>query len=264
LAYGSNVEWSQTLTRRGTLSAGYNRQLNDFSSDATIGDLSSTTAWGRFSYSIGRGLAARIGYGYQEARYPGVEDGDYRGATFDAGVDFNRALSFSRRTTLTFATGTSANRYQDVTYYRILGNARLSREFGRTWNAALAYDRTVEMQPAYSRPVLGDAATLGVSGFINRRLQFNSTAGAFFGNVGFTGSGNAFDTYTGSAGITLAFTRSIGVNASYTYYSYQFEEGAVPTWFVGMPLQTNRHSVQANLVVWAPFFYRAREADATR
>lgn len=266
VSYTSNAEWSQRLTQRATLTFFYSRELSDFSEGATTGDFSNSLAAGRFSYSIGRGLSARIGYGYQDARYGGTENGDFTGSTFDAGIDFNRALSISRRTTLTFATGSSANNYRNVTYFRFLGNARLIREIGRTWSAALAYDRTVELQPAYPEPVLGDAATLAVSGLINRRLQFTSSARALIGNVGFGGGGlgKGFETYTGSVGVTVGFTRNIGLNTSYTYYSYSFEEGALPPGLIGLPLQTNRHGVQANLVIWAPLFYRARKPDATR
>ena len=264
VSYGSNVEWSQTLTRRATLSFGLYRHLSDFGEQAEVGDFLTTTASGRFLYGIGRGLGARIGYGYHEATYSNGEGSNYSGSTLDAGLDFNRALSLSRRTTLTFATGSTASHYEDVTYYRFLGNARLNREFGRSWNAALAYDRTVELQPAYPEPVLGDAATFGVSGLLNRRTQFTSSIGAFFGSVGFAGAGNGFETYTAGAGVTIGITRYIGLNATYAYYKYRYDEGAVPPWLEGLPSQTDRHSIQANLVVWTPLIYRARKADATR
>ena len=278
VSYLSRLEWSQTLSRRATLSFSYTRNLNDFHQSGLLtpapdaessqvprvygGNFSTRTALGRFSYSLGRGLSARLGYGYEEASYPNAAN--FRGNTIDAGVDFNRALSFSRRTTLTFATGSSANKYQGVTYFRFLGNARLVREIGRTWNAALAYDRTVELQPAYERPVLGDAATFGVAGFVNRNLHLNFTVGAFIGNVGFTGTANGFETYSGISTLTWALSRTLALNASYSYYRYDFEEDAQPVPLVGLPLKTDRHSVQAGVVVWVPLLYRARKPDATR
>ena len=80
----------------------------------------------------------------------------------------------------------------------------------------------------------------------------------------FTGAANGFETHTGSCGLTMALTRNLGIFGSYTYYGYSYEEDALPPGLVGLPYQTNRHSVQASLVVWAPLFYRPRKPNVTR
>jgi hypothetical protein len=264
VSLASSIDWTQRLSRRLTLTIGYSRQGTTFAKSSSFGDFSSQLGSARLSYGLTRGLTARIGYGYQDARYGAFGAGDFQGHNADVGVDFNRALSLSRRTTLTFTTGSTANVYQKVTYYRLLGSARLAREFGRSWWAAAAYNRSVDLQPAYTRPVLGDAATIGVSGLISRRLQVASSVGAFFGNVGFSGTGTGFETYSGTAAVTLALSRHLGVNAGYAYYRYRFDEGALPLPFGTLPLRSVRQSIQASLVLWMPLSYRARPTDATR
>jgi hypothetical protein len=264
LSLVSNVELSQRLSRRATLIVGYVRQRTTFERTSLFGDLSSDVGIARLSYLLARGLSARAGYGYQSARYAGTPNGNFRGHTGDIGVDFNRALSLSRRTTLTFATGSTANVYQNVTYYRLLGNARLVREFGRSWSAAAGYDRTVEFQPAYSRPVLGDAGIIGVTGLVSRRVQVAANIGAFYGQVGFSGPNSRYETYSGTTSVTVALSRNLGVSAGYAYYRYRFDNAALPLPLADLPLKSERQSIQTNLVLWLPLSYRARPTDATR
>jgi hypothetical protein len=257
-SYTSGAEVTQDLSKRASLTVSYADQRTNYgeSDNAPVrvgpGDVSNETAAVRFSYQIGRGLGAH---------YAGQRD-DVRSSLVDAGIDFNRALSLSRRTTLTFATGSSFSQYQNQTYYRFLGNARLQREIGRTWSAALAYNRTLDHLAAYSRPVLGDAVTIGVGGLFNRRLQFDSSVGAFFGNVGFSGAQNAFKTYTAASALTVGLSRNIGIRMNYSYFRYFFEPDALPD--VDLPTQEDRHSVQASIVLSAPLFYRARKSNVTR
>ena len=61
------------------------------------------------------------------------------------GVDYNKALSFSRRTKVTFSTGTAGieDRITGQVTYNMIGGVGLSREFGRTWNAGVFYSRDV-------------------------------------------------------------------------------------------------------------------------
>jgi hypothetical protein len=69
LAYGTGVSLSHSVSRRGTLSFNYGLQLSDLAD----GDrFTVQTGAGRFSLAVARGLAVRVGYGYSEARYPGL------------------------------------------------------------------------------------------------------------------------------------------------------------------------------------------------
>ena len=159
---------------------------------------------GRFRYLIGRGLGVRLGYGHTEWTYPELTTSGGRivDRRLDAGVDFARALSLSRRTTLAFDTGVAAVADQLDTYYRLVGNARLVHELGRTWNATAVYARELGVLQRIARPIFSNAFTVGVGGLANRRVQFQSNVGVSLGDVGLTADASGFDTYSANASAT--------------------------------------------------------------
>lgn len=261
LTYMSSVDLTQSLTRRASVTGSYARRTSEFTGASR--DLRSWTGAGRFSFSLSRGLGVHAGYGYTGGEF-GLIGGDrtVQGRHIDAGVDFSRALSFSRRTTLSFSTGSSGIVDRDRTYYRIIGNARLNREIGRTWNASLAYNRGVSFLETFGDPVLSDAATLSLGGMVNRRLQYHASAGLSVGDVGFGAGSSGFDTYTGGTGVTFGLTRALGLALDYTFYHYAFQAGALLP--QGLPREMNRQSLTASLSLWAPLVHRARRPNAAR
>ncbi len=169
--HATDVSLSHDLTRRAAVSFWYGHHLSDFAGDDR--DLKTQSGAGRFTLGLARGLGLRLGYGYAEGRSATLaNDGTVRNHTVDAGVDFSRSLSFSRRTTLTFGTGSSVIVDNDHYHYRVIGNARLNREIRRTWHAALAYDRDVGFLETFSDPVFSDSASVSVGGLFNRRMSF--------------------------------------------------------------------------------------------
>ena len=258
----TGAELTQQVSRRASLSGYYSRQWADFKAEETDRDFSSQGGGGRLTVGLSKGLGVRIGYGYTDAVYSSEDAASVQGHNIDAGVDFNRALSFSRRTTFSFGTGSSVVVYQDRTYYRLLANAKLNREIGRTWNASLAYARSSEFVASLPGPVFSDALSAFYGGMVNRRLQFSSSAAAAIGNFAATGNGTGFDTYTGNVGLTYGITRELGIGVNYSYYRYSFDEAApLP---IAFARQTDRNSVQAYLTVWMPIVHRARRSDAAR
>ena len=81
----------------------------------------------------------------------------------------SRALSFSRRTLLSFSTGIAGaqDRDFDQTTYHLIGSAHLSREFGRTWVAAY-YNRGVRNVEPLGDPLFSDSVMFAVSGVLQR------------------------------------------------------------------------------------------------
>jgi len=261
LTHSSSVELTQRISRRSALVFSYAYRLSDF--QERDGDFTTQSAGGRFTLGLMRGLGLRLGYAYSDGQYARLVDTRVvRGHNLDVGVDFNRALSFSRRTTLSFGTGSAAIVDRDRTYYRVTGNARLNREIGRTWNASLAYNRGVGFVETFSEPLFSDSLTVGVGGMVNRRLQITSSIASSVGDVGLSGNGNGFDTYTGTVGVNFGLTRYMGLGVNYSYYRYSFESGVfLPA---GFSREMDRQSVQAHLRVWVPLVHRARRPDASR
>ena len=235
-AYRTSVQASltQSLGRRASLDGYYS--LNSVNYTDSDFDYRSDTAGIRFIDRLTRHLAARIGYAYGTADYARIRARKARRIhNIDAGVDYGRALSFSRRTTFSFSTGSAIVSGADrviasggnALSYRFTGTATLRHEVGRTWTAALGYRRGVDWQEGFDEPFLSDGVTASFGGFISRRLRFSSSADYMFGSVGFGGANNGYDSASAQAGLEYALSRTLAVFGRYVYYRYQFGSGVV-------------------------------------
>jgi hypothetical protein len=257
MAWSVGTGLSRSLSRRSTVSASYNYRQTDDSAKARF---NSQGAGGQFAYTIARGFSLRLGYHQSRSEHEGREPIVYH--TIDSGVDYGRTLSLSRRTSLTFGTGSSAIEANDRFHFRATGNARLSHEIGRSWSASAAYARNVSVQESLQEPVLSDAVSVGLGGLITRRLEFRSAAHAALGNVGVAQEDTGFDNYYASASLSYAFTRFMNGAITYAYYRHRFGNDVVLP--VGVSSAVNRRSVSASVSLWAPLFQRARRINASR
>jgi opacity protein-like surface antigen len=234
------------------------------STDPGDDEQSSHYGYIRFGHALTRNLALRLGYGQTQYEYrtddPAVEEADrrIRSHNIDAGIDYNRTLSFSRRTTLAFNTGSIVVTDGDESLFSLVGGATLAHEIGRTWGASLDYRRSVGFLEVFNSPTLIDNATFSLGGLIGRRLRFSSNVGASRGSVGFfRGDGTAYSTYRGGASLSMALTRLFALRGDYTYSQYRFDEpAAVPD--VLATGHVRYHSVRVGLDVWTPIWTRAR------
>jgi hypothetical protein len=243
------------LTARSSLNLDYAYGRTHVPSRSS--DFETHRAGGTFRQSVTQNLGYHIGYHYRRTEYPSTVTAR-RLQTHDAdiGMDFNKALSLTRRTTLSMTTGSSAYVTEGRQTYRLTGNARLNREIGRTWNASLAYNRNIGFVDTFDNPVLYDSVTAGIGGLIMRRLQFSASTGVSNGTVGLTGSNNGYRTFSDSVSLTTSLTRNIAIGTSYFYYRSRFDSGAVVPDVLAR--QFSRQGVRAYLTVWAPLFYRTR------
>jgi hypothetical protein len=251
--YSAGVDYTRRLTSRTTFSSGYDYSGRERLREA--GRFDRHTAGASISRSLGRDLSLQLGYRYSEARY-GAGEGHVN-HLIDVGVNYNHALSFSRRTTLSFSTGTSASRSarSEALRYRATGSARLNHEMGRTWNAGVSYDRGLRYTETWPEPIFSDSATAGLAGLLNRRTQLQFAATGIRGR-GRQGVGNGIESYAATAGLTVAATRHINTGLTYTYYTHRFGSGvALPP---GFTPDLDRRSIRAFVSLWAPLFQRAR------
>jgi len=261
LSYQTNAGLYRRMSQRTTFSAGYHFLQGD---SAYVHDkFTNQGAYAGLRYSATRNLGFRAGYGYQQGSYL-AGTSPIRTHNIDAGVDYNRALSFSRRTTFSFSTGTSAMTDGFTTHYQVVGGARLNHEMGRTWNASLSYDRSFQFVQSLLQPVFYDSANAGVGGLINRRLRADIGARASIGSVGLGDhtADNGFDTYEGFASLSFALSRFAELGANYTIYRYRFGSSVVLP--IGVAHDVERQSVGVHVSVWAPLYNRVRSGSATR
>jgi len=261
LSLDSNVVLNHAMSRRVTFNAQYNFGKSETAYtllDATDSSMLFTRhgAYAGLRFEVARGLGVRMGYGYSDGSYSASPT---RGRThnIDAGLDYSRALSISRRTTFSFTTGSAALTNGDSTSYQFVGTANLAHEIGRSWLASAAYDRSFRFVDTLLQPAFYDSFGVSLGGLISRRVQFQSGVRGVIGTLGYEADASSeFDTYQGYTGISFALNRFMQVGTDYSYYRYRFDQRALLP--LGVPHNVDRQSIRAQLSFWAPLMTRRR------
>ncbi len=185
----------------------------------------------RVTHRLRKGLTARAGY----TRSQSTANINGRGKpvhldAIDAGVDYGRALSFSRRTTLSFSTGTTIAATTSLldrsAYVFVLtGGAQLTHEIGRTWVATAGVRRGVDFAPGFGEPLLSNTASAGVGGFLQRRIRLTAYSYYSSGTVGLQSDAPTFGSVSGNARLTVTVTRRVDLFGEYFYDRYSFDGG---------------------------------------
>ena len=254
LSYESGADLDAPLSRRLNFISSYSYRLTDRSEHRLwrqTGSIGLQTV-------LSRDVSLRTAYRYTEAHYP---TRTVRTHSPDVGLDFRRALSLTRRTTLAFGAGVEATQVNDQTRYHATGHLNVSHEIGRSWSANGAYRRGTFFIDTLAEPVFGDSASAGVNGLLTRRIQFSAVAFLSIGAAGFT-TQRQFDTYRGVVTLSTALNRYMNVGADYAYYKYIFDP--LIELDPGLPRNVNRQSIRAHVSFWAPVMNRTRRRDASR
>jgi len=257
---------SHQLSRRSSLTGSYYDSIGSLNGISTTG-FRTQQGFLRYGHKITRNMGVHASYGYTDTRYRNGVDA-YRGATYDGGVDYLRDLSVTRRTRLAVSSGLGTVKDGRYTRYFVMGTGTLTREIGRTWEAAALYTRGVSFFETVRLPYFYDSVTLGVSGLIARRVQVHSSAGATVGdlsspNPAVSPRTNRFSTAYGVAGVLYALSRYAGIAADYVIYGYSIDDASVLSHGLLQP-QLTRHAVTVSLRAWAPIVERGRRPNAAR
>lgn len=217
---GANVSLSRQLGSRSSLSVSYNLQRTDFSTAADP-SMRSWSAGAHYGYKLGRYMGLRLGYGRRRAQYMRIGGPANAGINdIDAGVDYARPLALSRRTSISFSTGSSLTSNDATRSIALTGSAHLDHSIGRTGHLTLAYDRGAHLMQGFTRPVFADSISAGASVRLAPRFSLQASVSGANGNVGASSAQNSYRNYTGSARFTTNVTRRAGVYAEYLYYRH--------------------------------------------
>jgi hypothetical protein len=229
-AYRNTVgaELSKTIGRRGTFTTGGSFRTVNFVS-AGARDFWSISASGDYQYQSSTNLTLRAGYGFHQADAGSSGRPARIVHDFDLGVDYGRQLSFSRRTRVSFSTGSgflmgvrTAAGDQLRGLLRVTGSAQIVHEIGRTWTARAAYRRGFQFREGFLDPFLTDGVTVSLNGLIARRVDFN--ANASYVNASRRGNLGGYDATGASVQLRYGLTRNLGVYARYNFYDYHFAD----------------------------------------
>ena len=203
---------------------------------------------------VTRYTTLRAGYRVQTTEYSSFGTAQRRQVAqrlFDVGVNYSRPLSISRRTTVSFGTGSSAIDDGRETFYAITGNATLLHQIGRTWETSVVYARGLTVVAGFSEPFFADAVNATLQGRFTNRITMLTSAGFSNGSVGLGARANNYDSLQASSRLEMAFNRErMGVYGNYFFYGYRFDD--IPLSVAAIPRRVNRHGVRAGLVFRFP------------
>jgi hypothetical protein len=224
----SGIGFSQGIGSRSTLSAGYAYGIVNYI-DAEFADWRSHNADINYARRLTARATLNLGYGHRRME-SSLETSRSRAVhDVNAGVTYSRALSFSRRTSFSFSTGSAILVRDDLDVpgsdpranLRLLGDVVLNHEMGRTWTAQAAYKRGIAFREGFDDPFLTDALSAGISGLITRRLDLSALARWSFGKLDRPGR-TAHDGFVGTVQARYALARYVALFARYLYYQYEF------------------------------------------
>jgi hypothetical protein len=275
--YLTSASLMQQLSRRTSLAVGYNYQRSDYT---TISRFRTQGAFLRLSRGFTRNFGLHVGGGYSNTIYvtgplrgqarSTNDDAQYRAYTLDTGLDYNRRLGLTRRTSLTFSTGGAAIKQESgSTRYDAIGSASVAREIGRTWTAAFLATHDISFLESVRAPYFYNGINASLGGLISRRTSFRSSAGATFGQIGFVrepARSNRLNSGNARVGVGIAISRHLSVDVDYMYYAYSLAAAFVPQDLFGpsFPARMNHHSIAVSLSAWAPILERGRRSNAAR
>lgn len=234
-----------SFTNRSSLMAEYGYGFSRYADEGRDDFELKTNRWnGRYRYQYSQYSALRLGYGVEEAEYDNGRA--YRRRSLDAGVDYSRPLSFSRRTTVSFSVGSAGLDDGINTTYTVTGRANLNHQLSRNWVLQAGYDRNVGFVNGFLEPFFSDAFLVGVNGMMSRRVQLTGSAGYAKGKVGFASSeAPEYITYTGLGRAQILLGKGFNAYGEYVYYHYRFDD--VVTLPLLSPRSLNRQGIRGGV-----------------
>jgi hypothetical protein len=243
---------TQRLTRKSALLFSYRLRYNDFlerrgpagQDPPELNDLTAQSLGIRFQRDITRSIGLHAGYVYRRVEYPAeVRPEPLEVDDLDIGVSVKRRLSLSRRTSLTFDTGSSILRDAAGRNLIVNGSVTLERQFGRTWQGAIFYQRGLVYNEGFAEPILADGLSVSLGGSIRPRADFLVSGGYSVGALGLHPGATEYRTYRASTRLRLALTRRLAGYGEYIYYSYEPSGPASSTRFSVLNRQALRIGV---------------------
>jgi hypothetical protein len=259
LVYDTAFNLTQGVTSRSRIMALADFRYSDLSAVQAGRQLRAYNAGGRYLYDLSRNATLRLGYVYRDGQYVlSDRDRTFVVHDIDAGIDYHRPLSFSRRTRVDFAIGSSilsapaSDSDIERLQYRVTGTAGLTHDMGRTWRARVEYRRGVGFIEAVGTPVYSDGANATLDGFFTRRTDFHVGGGLSVGDAGLTTVAiqNRIRTYTATARVRTALNETWAVFGEYLYYNYDM--GAAVVLADRVPRTLDRNTLRVGISVWLP------------
>ena len=251
------IDFSQPLafniTRRLSVNWGYGFQGGD---EHLFGQSSHNIRVG-VTYQMAKGLGLRSGYSLGFARYKTSEtESEWAShGMIDAGLDFNRQLSFLRRMTVSFWTGIATLNQQGYSNFTGVGGVGLNWNISQDWNAGTNIGRDVHFVDEFQNITIGNNLSGYIHGRMTDRLFMHARVGMWSYDVAGSGDTHVGTLYT-RVGVSTPLTSMLSMGADYTNALHSIGNDVVIR--PGVPRERNRHSIRVHLSMFAPLFSTTR------
>lgn len=223
---------------------------------------------GRYTRLINRTFGYHLGYSYGNTRFGGYSPTTNH--NIDVGLDLQKALSLTRRTTFTFTTGTTFIKAAPVgtaataapnttTSFQLIGHADVTHYIGQTWAATVAYDRGLQMLGAVLVPYFSDSVSAGIGGQLGQHTTLGLSSAVIAGvPLGIT-SASRDKAFIQSAWVQRNIGRRWTAYAQYSLYAQRFTLPDVVT-VIDVPSRVTRNSARFGLTLVFPANRQIRTA----
>lgn len=258
---GSDFSLSHRVTSRVSVNGGYGLYWNNVQFVPASAGYGGQNAHAGFTVGVLKNL--RVGATYRYTKTESDQLNAYNGHSVEFVADFGQALSLSRNSTIGFGAGmTGVNDIQGNTKYYATGHVNYSYDIGRSWGFQAGYFRSVDFYQTLAQPVFLDTGQVSFGGSIGRRVSLNTDVGIVTGLIGLATPQPRYFAGSGSVGVQVGMTKNLAIGATYSFYSYRIDEGAIIP--MGMLSRFDRQSVALTLDMWVPIISGSRRLNASR
>lgn len=254
--FGVDAKVNHIVNLRNSYSAFYRGQGMGIAGVDSLGMMNEVG--GRYTHVINRALGYHLGYSYGNTRFGGYSPTNAH--NIDVGLDLQKTLSVTRRTTLSFTTGTTFVKARSVdasatdeptTDFHLLGHVDLTHYIGQTWAAIATYDRGLQMLDAVLIPYYSDGVTVGLAGLLGQHTSVGLSSAYIAGvPLGIT-SVSRDKAFIESAWIQHELGRKWAAYAQYSFYAQRFTLPDSVT-AIDLPQRLNRNSARFGVTLVLP------------
>ena len=261
---GTSVDVERRLSDRTlAAAAGSYRRSHYLVANPNGTDFTTMDGGGLFRYLMTEDRDLEFGYTYRRARYSGDQLFGPRPEPnehiVNAGFSYHPTLSESRSTVVTFEVGTAivhapipTDVFQLKRQVRIVGDATVLHQVGRTWLLEGAARRGTAFVEGLGAPVFVDAVSATAQGFLNRRTDVSLSLSYSTGEPSLVGTTTTFSTTSVNARVRVALSPRWAITSEYLFYHYDFSK--IPDLLPGLNPRIRRNSLRAGLSMWLPVF----------
>jgi hypothetical protein len=257
-SYGAAAGLMTPYAKHSTFAAGIERREIRFPDHHAV-DLSLSGMYAEWTRQLHRTTGLRLGYRRYRAH---LGDGnEHLLETFDAGVNFVRPMSPGRR--YSFALNSQTSKLWTPEWgrvWRVNGGFEITRWLRRTWLVGAHLQRATDFVAGFADPLLSDTVGLNVSGMLSRRAELALAVNGGRGQIGIQASPGRFTMGAGTAQLSYALSRRIGLFVQHAYFYYELPPSVSPAPVTSL----NRQTMTVGITTWIPLYIRERSPSDTR